>query len=74
MKSNKLSFDFSDEPQLVELLRVEAAKTNKTQKAILIESLKAYFSDKLENTLLYRAADKTFEEWNNESDSVYDTL
>lgn len=74
MKSNKLSFDFSDEPQLVELLRMEAAKTNRTQKAILIESLKAYFADKLENTLLYRAAEKSFSEWDNDSDSIYDTL
>jgi hypothetical protein len=69
-----LSFDFSDEPQLVELLRIEAAKTNKTQKAIVIESLKAYFSDKLENALVYRAADNAFSEWDNDSDSIYDTL
>lgn len=74
MKTSKLSFDFSDHPELVELLRFEAVARKQSQKAILVEALKAYFSEKLETALVYRVAEKAFSEWNNDEDSVYDKL
>lgn len=45
-----------------------------TQKAVLIEALESYFSDKLESSLLKQAASKTLAEWDNEEDKVYDSL
>jgi len=74
MKSVKLSFDFSDRPQLVEMLRVQAAREGTTQKAIVSEALEAYFAHKLESTFLLKAAETVFQEWDNEDDQVYDTL
>ena len=74
MKTVKLSFDFSDKPALAQTLRIEAAKAGTSQKAILVEALESYFSNKFENSLLLAAADKTFAEWENSEDAVYDTL
>jgi hypothetical protein len=74
MKSVKLSFDFSDQPQLVEKLRLQAAREGTTQKAIVIDALEAYFAHKLESALLLKAAEHTFQEWDNEDDQVYDSL
>ena len=74
MKSVKLSFDLSDKPQLVEMLRVQAARQRTTQKAIVIDALEAYFAHKLESAFLLKAAEKVFHEWDNEDDQVYDTL
>lgn len=74
MKAVKMSFDFSDHPDLVEALRLYAARKGRTQKAILVDALKAYFADQLESALLLRAADRTFAEWDNEDDRVYDSL
>jgi len=74
MKSVKLSFDFSDRPQLVEKLRLHAAREGTTQKAIVIDALEAYFAHKLESALLLKAAERTFQEWDNEDDPVYDSL
>ena len=74
MKTLKLSFDLSDEPELVELLRMEATHRKLSQKGILVSALKAYFADKIEAELLLRAAEKTFSEWNSEADKAYDNL
>jgi hypothetical protein len=74
MKSVKLSFDFSDRPQLVENLRLQAAREGTTQKAIVIDALEAYFAHRLESMLLLKAAENTFQEWDNEDDQVYDSL
>ena len=74
MKSSKISFDFGDVPEIVEGLRMLSAKERTTQKAIVIKALKAYFADKVESELLLGAATKTFAEWDNKEDSVYDTL
>ena len=51
-----------------------AAKKRTTQKAIVIDALTAYFSQKQENLALLIAADKAFVEWDNEDDRVYDAL
>lgn len=74
MKTNKLSFDFSDTPDLVELLRLEAVKTKSSQKGIVVKALESYFSNKLEASLLSNTANQMFKEWDNDEDSVYDKL
>lgn len=74
MKTLKLSFDLSDEPELVELLRMESAHRKLSQKGILVSALKAYFADKLEAHMLLKVAEKTFSEWDSEADKVYDNL
>lgn len=74
MKTLKMSFDFSDQPALVEILRLYAARKQRTQKSILVDALNAYFADKLESRLLLNAADLVFKEWDNEDDAVYDSL
>ena len=74
MKSVKLSFDSSDRPQLVEKLRIQAAREGTTQKAIIIDALEAYFAHHLESTFLLKAAEDTFREWADEDDQIYHTL
>ena len=74
MKTNKLSFDFSDTPELVEMLRMEAVRTKSSQKGVLVEALESYFANKLETSLLTKAADQVFKEWDNEEDSIYDSF
>ena len=74
MKSLKLSFDFRDQPQLVDVLRVQAARDGTTQKAIVIDALEYSFAHKLESTFVLKAAEQAFREWDNEDDKVYDSL
>ena len=74
MKALQLSFDLSDEPQLVEWLRIRAAQSGKSQKSILVEALKRYLSDPQEEQFMLSAADKSFTEWSNPEDDIYDTL
>jgi len=74
MKTLKMSFDFSDCPELAEMLRVYAAKKGRTQKGILVDALKAYFADQMESNMLLRATEAEFAEWDNEEDQVYDSL
>ena len=74
MKSLKLSFDFRDRPQLVEMLRVQAMREGTTQKAVVMHALEAYFAHTLESTFLLKAAEQSFQEWDNEDDQVYDSF
>ena len=74
MKSTKFSFDFADAPEIVTALRSEAVRSGKSQKALVIEALEAYFSHRFENRFLLRAAEQTFQEWDNPDDAVYDKL
>jgi hypothetical protein len=71
---HQVTFDFRDHPQLLDVLKMMAARERTTQKAILIEALTAYFSRKQENLALLLAADQAFGEWDNEDDQVYDAL
>jgi hypothetical protein len=71
---HQVTFDFRDHPRLLDVLRMMAARERTTQKAIVVDALTAYFSQKQENLALLLAADKTFAEWDNEGDLVYDTL
>ena len=74
MKTIKLSFDLSDEPELVELIRMESAHRKLSQKGILVTALKAYFADRMESHMLLKVAEKTFAEWNSDADQAYDDL
>ncbi len=74
MKSLKISFDLSDNPELVEVLRFHAAQTGTTQKNIVVTALEAYFSHKQENYLLLKNAQSTFGEWDNDDDEIYNKL
>ena len=70
----QVTFDFRDRPQLLDMLRLLAAKRKTSQKAILAEALAAYFSHRQEEIALLMSAEKSFAEWENEEDRVYDTL
>ncbi|MFN0169735.1 MAG: hypothetical protein ACKV22_25210 [Bryobacteraceae bacterium] len=69
-----LTFDLADRPDLVEGLRLLAARERTTQKAIVVDALQAYFAQRQENSLLLDAANRVFAEWENEEDKVYDAL
>jgi len=73
-KTNKVSFDFSDQPHLLEMLGVIAAQEHLTKKAVLVEALQAYFAEKFDNAQLYKLSEKAFAEWDNQEDKVYDTF
>jgi predicted transcriptional regulator len=70
----KLTFDLSDRPDLVEALRILAARQRTSQRAIIIDALQAFFAHRQENLALLDAANRTFSEWSNEEDRVYDSL
>ena len=74
MKGAKASFDFTDKPSILEMLRAQALQEGISQKAVLVKALEAYFSHRQEAVFLSRAADKLFAEWGNSQDAVYDTL
>jgi hypothetical protein len=74
MQSAKVSFDFSDRPKLVELLRVHAAQTGRTQKDVVAEALEAYFAHHAESALILKLAESSFAEWDNAEDEVYNAL
>jgi hypothetical protein len=71
---NQVTFDFGDHPRLLDALRITAARDKTTQKAIVVDALTAYFSQRQENLALLLAADEAFAEWDNEEDQVYDRL
>jgi hypothetical protein len=50
----------------LDILKMMAAREQTTQKAIVVEALTAYFSQKQENLALLMPADKAFAEWDNE--------
>jgi len=56
------------------MTRHQAAKRRTTQKSVLTDALTAYLSQRQEEMALLTAADKSFGEWDNEEDRVYDTL
>jgi len=70
----QVTFDFRDQPQLLDMLKILAVKQKTTQKAIVVEALTAFFSHRQEALALLQAADSSFAEWENEQDRVYDTL
>jgi hypothetical protein len=73
-KALKLTFDLSDKPELVELLKAYSLKQKQSQREVVIKALEAFFADRLENKMLLRAAEQTFAEWDNPEDEVYNDL
>ena len=71
---SKITLDLSQAPQLLDLLRLQSAQKGVSQKSIVIEALQAYFSSEKEDLLLLSAANKAFQDWDNEDDKVYDTI
>lgn len=71
--NTRLTIDLGD-PRLLTLLRLESAHAGKALREIVIEALKNYFSNKNENRILLKMAEKTFAEWDNPQDSEYDKL
>lgn len=67
----KLTFDFTEKPELVELLKTYCLKKRQSQKEVVIKALEAFFADKLENRLLMKAAERSFSEWDNPEDEIY---
>lgn len=74
MKSQKLTLDLTDHPQLLKMLKLHAARVGITQKAVVVEALQTYFAANQESLFLMSAANKTFEEWDNPLDKVYDSI
>jgi hypothetical protein len=74
MKSAKLCFNFAHNPKVVEHLRIVAAQRNTAQKAIVAEALQQHFAHAQENEFIGQAADRTFAEWDNHEDAVYDKI
>jgi hypothetical protein len=73
-KRLKLTFDFGDQPDLVETLRRVALHGRTSQKSIVVEALSAYFANRQKHSALLDAANQTFADWDNEDDKVYDSL
>lgn len=74
MKTYKATFDFSDSPQVLQILRELAVRKKTSQKQIVVDALGNYFSESSENSLILQAAEKSFSEWENDEDALYDKL
>jgi hypothetical protein len=74
MKSVKVSFDFKDRPDIVRMLKLVALRENTSQKDILVRALESYFSHQVEQAMISEAAERTFAEWDNQEDEIYDTF
>lgn len=69
----RITVDLGD-PQLVKLLRMEAASEGKTLREVITSALEGYFSAKRENQAVMKLAEEVFSEWDNSKDSDYDRL
>ena len=69
----RITLDLRD-PQLVKLLRLEAAHGGKTIRDIVATALEGYFSARRENRAVMKLAERVFSEWDNPKDSDYDRL
>jgi hypothetical protein len=69
--TTRITVDLRD-PQLLKLLRLEAAQEGKTIREIVAVALEGYFSAKRENHAVMKLAEQAFSEWDNPKDSEYD--
>jgi hypothetical protein len=74
MKTKRITLDFSDSPELLEMVKAYSVAKGKTQKDIFSEALQLYFSLNQENIFIHKIAEKMFAEWDNKVDSVYDNM
>lgn len=61
-------------PKLLRLLKLEAQETHSSANDVVIRALETYFHHSLETKVLLRAAESTFEEWNDPRDAIYDKI
>lgn len=71
--NTRITVDLQD-PQLIKLLKFEAAAERKPIREIIVEALHGFFSSKKENQVILKLAEKAFEEWDNPKDSDYDRI
>lgn len=71
--NTRITIDLHD-PQLLKLLRLEAAQEGKALREVIVKALESYFSSKRENRAVMKLAEKVFSEWDNPKDSEYDRL
>jgi hypothetical protein len=71
--NTRITADLKD-IRLIQLIKIEANEKGCTQAEVLIHSLEAYFTEKLENNLIQKASEKAFSDWDNTKDALYDNL
>ena len=69
----RLSVDLRD-PVLARLVRLEAHDTDSTVREVCVRALETYLAHKLETRALLKAAEGSFQEWNDPRDADYDAL
>ena len=61
-------------PKWLKLLKLEASQRGVKMRDVLISALETYFADAVETRSLLKAAETTFEEWDNPQDRAYDDV
>lgn len=71
--NTRITIDLHD-PQLLKLLRLEAAQEGMAIREVIVKALEGYFSSRRENRAVMMLAEQIFSEWDNPKDSEYDRL
>ena len=74
MKSNRVTVDFSDIPELMDAVRSLALSKGQSQRQVFTDALSLYFSLHQESLFIQDVAEKAFREWDNDINSAYDSL
>ncbi len=61
-------------PLLMQMLKLEAQQKNITLREVLVTALECYFGHRLEQQLIYKAAQDTMHEWKDPKEDAYDKL
>ena len=61
-------------PLLIQMIKLEAQQKNLTLREVLVAALEAYFGHRLEQQLMYKAAQETMQEWQDPKEDAYDKL
>ena len=71
--NTRITIDLHD-PDLLRLLKLEAAQEGTPIREVIVKALEGYFSARRENRAVMTLAEKVFSEWDNPKDSDYDRL
>lgn len=71
--NTRITIDLHD-PDLLRLLKLEAAHEGKAIREVIVSALEGYFSARRENRSVMKLAEKVFADWDNPKDSEYDGL
>ena len=71
--NTRITIDLHD-PDLLKLLKLEAAQEGRPVREVIVRALEGYFSARRENQSVMKLAEKVFAEWDNPKDSEYDRL